>query len=314
MFEPAPDRGVYNTLLATGPLVVFYVAYRKIHLFDAFGARESDLVAPGRERVVIEVGGVRVGLATCFDLRFADQFTALGRDGAELVVVPASWGAGPGKEEQWDLLTRARATDAQAWLLACDQAWAPPTGSDPLESAAACWSTRSARCAPDSGSPRDFCARKWMSRSSEQSASAYPCCKPSQALSGPVCANAGIFPPTAQGPQPGGHRAGDRVGLAESPLHSGRDGDGVGLGELHPPGWPRTVQERRSCRVRVRSSAWSLRGPRRVRLRLGGRSDGSIWSRLARVSMSTMSITPDASVNECIHCVHDNKPEPTHRP
>jgi hypothetical protein len=99
---------------------------------DAFGARESDLVAPGRERVVIEVGGVRVGLATCFDLRFADQFTALGRDGAELVVVPASWGAGPGKEEQWDLLTRARATDAQPWLLACDRAWAPPTGNDPL--------------------------------------------------------------------------------------------------------------------------------------------------------------------------------------
>jgi predicted amidohydrolase len=49
-----------------------------------------------------------------------------------LVVVPASWGAGPGKEEQWDLLTRARATDAQAWLLACDQAWTPPVGTDPL--------------------------------------------------------------------------------------------------------------------------------------------------------------------------------------
>jgi predicted amidohydrolase len=130
MFEPAPDGRVYNTLLATGPGVE--AAYRKIHLFDAFGSRESDLVAPGHERVMVDVRGVRVGLATCFDLRFADQFTALGRDGAELVVVPASWGSGPGKEEQWDLLTRARATDAQAWLLACDQAWVPPTGSDPL--------------------------------------------------------------------------------------------------------------------------------------------------------------------------------------
>ena len=75
---------------------------------------------------------VTVGLATCYDLRFADQFTALGRLGAELVVVPASWGAGPGKEEQWDLLTRARAADAQAWLLACDQAYVPPAGTDPL--------------------------------------------------------------------------------------------------------------------------------------------------------------------------------------
>jgi predicted amidohydrolase len=109
---------------------------------------------------VIEVGGVRVGLATCFDLRFADQFTALGRDGAELVVVPASWGAGPGKEEQWDLLTRARATDAQAWLWPATRHGHRPPETIRSESAAPCWSTRSARCAPDSGSPLGFCARK----------------------------------------------------------------------------------------------------------------------------------------------------------
>jgi predicted amidohydrolase len=130
LFEPSGDGRVHNTLLATGSGVDAY--YRKIHLYDAFGSRESDLVAPGKDLVTIEVGGVRVGLSTCYDLRFADQFTALGRAGAELVVVPASWGAGPGKEEQWDLLTRARATDAQAWLLACDQAWTPPVGTDPL--------------------------------------------------------------------------------------------------------------------------------------------------------------------------------------
>jgi deaminated glutathione amidase len=130
LFEPAAGGRVHNTLLATGPGVE--ASYRKIHLYDAFGSRESDLVAPGKELVTLEVRGVRVGLATCYDLRFADQFTALGRAGAHLVVVPASWGAGPGKEEQWDLLTQARASDAQSWLLACDQSWTPPTGTDPL--------------------------------------------------------------------------------------------------------------------------------------------------------------------------------------
>lgn len=130
MFEPSGDGRVFNTLLATGRGVE--AAYRKIHLFDAFGSRESDTVAPGSELVTFRLGGVEVGLATCFDLRFADQFTALGRAGAELVCVPASWGDGPGKAEQWDLLTRARATDAQAWLVACDQAWVPPRGTDPL--------------------------------------------------------------------------------------------------------------------------------------------------------------------------------------
>ncbi|GAA0605765.1 nitrilase [Kribbella sandramycini] len=130
LFEPAADGRVHNTLLATGPGVE--AAYRKIHLYDAFGSRESDTVAPGNELVSFGYRDVTIGLATCYDLRFADQFTALGRLGAELIVVPASWGAGPGKEEQWDLLTRARAADAQAWLLACDQAYTPPQGTDPL--------------------------------------------------------------------------------------------------------------------------------------------------------------------------------------
>ncbi len=129
MFEPAPDGRVYNTLLVAGAATA---SYRKIHLFDAFGSRESDTVAPGTDLVTVPVDGVSVGLATCYDVRFADQFSALGRAGASLIVLPASWGDGPGKAEQWDLLVRARAADAQAWLLACDQAWAPPRGRAPL--------------------------------------------------------------------------------------------------------------------------------------------------------------------------------------
>jgi predicted amidohydrolase len=133
MFEPAYDGRVHNTLLVVHPDGDHDVArYRKIHLFDAFGSRESAVVAPGDELVQIDVDGVSVGLATCYDVRFADQFSALGRSGAELVLVPASWGDGPGKAEQWDLLTRARAADAQAWLLACDQAWTAPRGRAPL--------------------------------------------------------------------------------------------------------------------------------------------------------------------------------------
>lgn len=130
MFEPAGDGRVYNTLLITGP--EGETAYRKVHLFDAFGAKESDTVAPGKDYVTTEIAGVRIGFATCFDLRFADQFTALGRQGAELIAVSASWGDGPAKAEQWDLLLRARAMDAQSWLVACGQAWRPPQGTAPL--------------------------------------------------------------------------------------------------------------------------------------------------------------------------------------
>lgn len=140
MFTPADaittDEGkdrarVHNTLLVTGPGTPETV-YRKIHLYDAFGTTESDTVAPGDEVVTVDVDGWRVGLSTCYDVRFGEHFTELGRRGAELVVLPASWGDGPGKASQWDLLTRARAHDAQAWLLAVGQAWTKDAVSGPL--------------------------------------------------------------------------------------------------------------------------------------------------------------------------------------
>lgn len=120
MFTPAPDGRVANTLLATGPGVE--ASYDKIHLYDAFGFAESATVAPGDALVVVEVDGVGVGLATCYDVRFPDLFTSLADRGAEVVCLPASWGAGPGKVEQWRLLTRARALDSTCFVVATGQA------------------------------------------------------------------------------------------------------------------------------------------------------------------------------------------------
>ena len=129
MFTPADDGRVRNTLLATGGGVE--AAYDKIHLFDAFGFAESRTVAPGSKPVSIEVDGVPVGLATCYDLRFPGLFQELAGNGAQVVVVPASWGAGAGKREQWDLLVRARALDSTAFVAACDQADPATVGREP---------------------------------------------------------------------------------------------------------------------------------------------------------------------------------------
>jgi len=120
MFTPAAGGRVRNTLLATGRGVE--AAYDKIHLFDAFGFRESKTVAPGADPVTIDVDGVTVGLATCYDVRFPGLFQALADKGAVLTVLPSSWGAGPGKQDQWELLTRARALDSTTFLAACGQA------------------------------------------------------------------------------------------------------------------------------------------------------------------------------------------------
>jgi predicted amidohydrolase len=120
MFSPSADGRVNNTLRAVGPGVDAY--YHKIHLFDAFGFHESETVAPGAVPVVITVGGVNVGLTLCYDVRFPGLYTRLAELGAQVICVAASWGAGPGKVEQWQLLTRARALDCTSYVVAAAQA------------------------------------------------------------------------------------------------------------------------------------------------------------------------------------------------
>ena len=96
--------------------------YAKIHLYDAFGFKESDTVEPGEEPVVISIDGEDVGLALCYDIRFPKLFAELSRRGARLAVVAAAWGAGPGKVEQWEILARARALDSNMFVAALGQA------------------------------------------------------------------------------------------------------------------------------------------------------------------------------------------------
>ncbi|KAJ1684616.1 hypothetical protein LUZ63_020371 [Rhynchospora breviuscula] len=126
MFTPADGGRVSNTLLVAGPGGE-RASYDKVHLYDAYGFRESDTVAPGSSPVTIELAGTRVGLATCYDVRFPGLFTALAREGAQVVLLPASWGAGPTKVEQWRTLVRARALDATVFVAAAGQA--PPPGA-----------------------------------------------------------------------------------------------------------------------------------------------------------------------------------------
>ncbi|WP_288819322.1 nitrilase-related carbon-nitrogen hydrolase [uncultured Micrococcus sp.] len=129
-FTPAADGRIHNTLLMLRPGEE-PLGYDKIHLYDAFGHRESDTIAPGDAPCVVEHGGVRFGLATCYDVRFPALFTRLAREGAQVMLVAASWGAGPGKAAQWETLTRARALDSGALVAACDQAVRADLGQDP---------------------------------------------------------------------------------------------------------------------------------------------------------------------------------------
>ncbi|WP_439030285.1 carbon-nitrogen hydrolase family protein [Gordonia terrae] len=124
MFTPSGDGRVRNTVLVAQPDGT-RVGYHKIHLFDAFGFTESTTVAPGDDPLTFRVGEVTVGVATCYDIRFPGLFTNLARRGAEVIVVPTSWGSGPGKLRQWEVLASARALDSTTFVVAVGQAVPP---------------------------------------------------------------------------------------------------------------------------------------------------------------------------------------------
>jgi deaminated glutathione amidase len=135
MFETSADAArPHNTLLVRGAVTA---SYRKIHLYDSFGYRESDALAPGAlAPVVVEVAGFRVGLMTCYDLRFPEMARLLVDHGAEVLVVPSAWVAGPRKVEHWRTLARARAIENTVFVVAAGQPGPRYTGHsmvvDPL--------------------------------------------------------------------------------------------------------------------------------------------------------------------------------------
>lgn len=125
LFEKLPGTGqVSNTVVALGPAGMIG-RYRKLHLYDALGVRESDKLVPGAidgtELLTFELGGFVVGVVICYDLRFPELFRALVDKGATLFTVSTAWVAGPQKLEQWVTLCRARAIENTSYVVAAAQ-------------------------------------------------------------------------------------------------------------------------------------------------------------------------------------------------
>ncbi len=123
MFETSDDPArPYNTLVAVDPRGQVLAHYRKAHLYDSFGYRESDRLTAGDGLpVVVRVGGLTLGLLTCYDLRFPELSRSLVDAGANTLVIPAAWVRGPLKEDHWATLLRARAIENTAYVLGAGQ-------------------------------------------------------------------------------------------------------------------------------------------------------------------------------------------------
>ncbi|WP_349899554.1 carbon-nitrogen hydrolase family protein [Parafrigoribacterium soli] len=122
--EANPDgRRPFNTLVALDSSGSLLGRYRKIHLFDSYGFRESESItpSPSLEPITFVVGSTTVGLMTCYDLRFPELARELADAGAEVMLACSSWVPGEGKAEHWRVLAQARAIENSCFVGAVSQ-------------------------------------------------------------------------------------------------------------------------------------------------------------------------------------------------
>ncbi len=115
----ADGRSLANTSVVFGRDGGRLSAYRKIHRFG-FGAGEPKLMEAGDGLVLVDVGDARVGLSTCYDLRFPELYRDQLDAGATVFAVPAAWPAR--RAGHWTLLGQARAVESQCYVLAVNTA------------------------------------------------------------------------------------------------------------------------------------------------------------------------------------------------
>jgi predicted amidohydrolase len=121
----AESDKAFNTSLLFGPDGRQLASYRKIHLFDIdlpgrLTHRESDVMQAGDRLVASETPVGKLGLGTCYDLRFPELFRRLSAAGAQILCLPAAFTLTTGRDH-WEPLLRARAIENQTYVIAANQ-------------------------------------------------------------------------------------------------------------------------------------------------------------------------------------------------
>jgi predicted amidohydrolase len=113
-FVEEENGKLFNTSLLFDPDGKLIARYRKIHLFG-YNSRESQLLSRGNEVVVVETELGKIGMCTCYDLRFPELFRMMLDKGAELFLVASGWPYP--RLEHWLMFNRIRAVENSAFLV-----------------------------------------------------------------------------------------------------------------------------------------------------------------------------------------------------
>lgn len=123
IYEKARAKSkVFDSAVAIRKDGVIAARYRKIHLYNALGFRESDKFLAGNAIVKpFRFASAKIGLMICYDIRFPEMSRILSVQGAELLVIPSAWVHGIMKEEHWQTFLKARAVENGIYVIAPDQ-------------------------------------------------------------------------------------------------------------------------------------------------------------------------------------------------
>jgi len=114
------DR-VYDTSFVVNKSGKIIGKYRKTHLYDALGFKESAKMLAGKTIPLPTKTSVgKLGMIICYDLRFPELSRALASSGSEILIVPSAWVNGPMKEEHWFTLNKSRAMENGCYVIAPD--------------------------------------------------------------------------------------------------------------------------------------------------------------------------------------------------
>ncbi|MFW5487335.1 MAG: carbon-nitrogen hydrolase family protein [Desulfovibrio sp.] len=120
--EDPQDERIYNTTVILDNHGELVGTYRKTHLYDAFGHKESANKKPGEALFVpIETPFGKLGLFVCYEVRFPEVARYQALHGAEIILMPTAWVRGDLKSQQFLSLISARAIENAVYMLACNQ-------------------------------------------------------------------------------------------------------------------------------------------------------------------------------------------------
>ena len=122
-YEKSPKANrVYDTSFLIGKNGRLVTKYRKLHLYDALGFKESRKLYPGSSVTRPAKSSVgKIGMMICYDLRFPEMSRMLASSGSEILIVPSAWVKGKMKEEHWITINMTRAIENGCYVVAPDQ-------------------------------------------------------------------------------------------------------------------------------------------------------------------------------------------------